>query len=102
LQCCILLPTACLQDQKTFFEIFILAILTGGALQWRDVKRGCDRHGRSIYFSVVIGANVGCGDIHAVDPWAKILVIAQILLSLVYTIFFSVAASFLKGPEDRR
>ena len=57
----------------------------------------------AIYFSVVTGATVGYGDIHPVDPWAKILVIAQILLSLVYTIFFfSVAASFLRGPEERR
>lgn len=43
---------------------------------------------------------VAYGDIHPVDQWVKIVVICQTLLSPVYTIFFSVAASFLSAPLE--
>lgn len=57
----------------------------------------------AVYFSVVTAATVGYGDIRPVDTWARILVIAQIFLSLIYTIFFfSVAASFMREPPARR
>jgi hypothetical protein len=54
----------------------------------------------AVYFSVVTAATVGYGDIAPVSEAARMLVVAEILCSLIYGIFFfSVLAG---GIRERR
>jgi voltage-gated potassium channel len=57
----------------------------------------------SIYFSVVTAATVGYGDIIPISTSARLLVVAEIFVNLVYVIFiFSVIANGIQNNKSDR
>jgi voltage-gated potassium channel Kch len=59
----------------------------------------------AVYFSIVTIATVGYGDIAPVTPAARVLVSAEILIGVAYSIFFfSIIAGFIRElspPEEK-
>lgn len=51
----------------------------------------------AMYFSVITAATVGYGDIHPATETAKVLVMAEVIISLMYVVFlFSAVSSYLQ------
>jgi voltage-gated potassium channel len=54
-----------------------------------------------LYFSMVTAATVGYGDIYAAAPWSRLIVVAQIMMSLDYVVvIFSAGVAYTREFEN--
>lgn len=62
-----------------------------------------DSLGTAGYFSIVTLATVGYGDIVPVSAWARFMTAAEILVGVMYGVFFfSVIAGFLRDGQPKK